>query len=203
MNQNYILVVDDDVWMQRILSKTLESFGFKTLLASNGFEGIALAVEYIPKMIILDILMPELNGHQTLKILKYIKRTKTIPVMMLSAISDTENLGLAVKAGVAGFISKPFTRATIFDKLVGVFGKENLEMLSKGKYIDLDSTSKDKNSFPEVEYKTFILTDTEKGKPDDKPAKKESSKEPLLQEFKEDEKRSIESIKKMLLKSKK
>ena len=164
MNQNYILVVDDDVWMQRILSKTLESFGFKTLLASNGFEGIALAVEYTPKMIILDILMPELNGHQTLKILKYIKRTKTIPTMMLSAISDTENLGLAVKAGVAGFISKPFTRATIFDKLVSVFGKENLELLSRGKDVDLDYISPEKHSSSDVEYKTFILTDTDKSK---------------------------------------
>ena len=64
-----VLIIDDDIWMQRILSKTLSSYGFKkTYLASNGFEGVAKAVEFRPHLIILDILMPELTGHLTLKI---------------------------------------------------------------------------------------------------------------------------------------
>jgi DNA-binding NtrC family response regulator len=120
------LIIDDDVWMQRILSKTLMSYGFtKTLLASNAFEGIALAVENIPTIIVLDILMPELSGHLALKIIKHINLTKNIPVVMVSALSDTENLGLAVKSGTAGFISKPFTRSTVFDKLISFLVKIN------------------------------------------------------------------------------
>lgn len=57
------LIIDDDIWMQRILSKTLQSYGFrKTLLASDGYEGVNLAIEHIPDVIILDILMPDLSG---------------------------------------------------------------------------------------------------------------------------------------------
>ncbi|MFA6571639.1 MAG: response regulator [Bacteroidota bacterium] len=131
MEKNCILIIDDDVWIQKMLSKILESFGFTVLPASNGYEGISLAVEHQPLCVILDILMPELNGHQTLKILKIIKSTQQIPVLMLSAMSDSENLGLAVKSGIAGFISKPFNRNSVFDKLMNLFGKEALEAIGK------------------------------------------------------------------------
>lgn len=131
------LIIDDDIWMQRILSKTLQSYGFrKTLLASDGYEGVNLAIEHIPDVIILDILMPDLSGHQTLKLLRTIKKTKHIPVLMVSALSDTENLGKAIKLGVNGFISKPFTRTTVFDKLVSIFGPDRMERISAGLPID-------------------------------------------------------------------
>lgn len=133
MREYSVLIIDDDIWMQRILSKTLKSYGFrKTLLASNGFEGIAQAVEYIPSLIILDLLMPELTGHTTLKILKHIKKTKEIPVLVISALSDVENVSKVIKIGTAGFISKPFTRTTVYDKLIDVFGRARLEMIAQG-----------------------------------------------------------------------
>jgi len=133
MAEYSVLIIDDDVWMQRILSKTLQSYGFKkTFLASNGFDGIAKSVEFRPNLIVLDILMPELSGHLTLKVIKSIKITKDIPVIMVSALSDVENLGRAVKSGTAGFISKPFTRATVYEKLLDLYGKEKLDLIQKG-----------------------------------------------------------------------
>ncbi len=126
-----IVIVDDDVWMQRILSKVLEGFGFRTYIATNGFDGVALALEHQPVVVFLDIMMPELSGHLTLKMLKRLKQTRNIPVVMISALSDTENLGLAVKTGAVGFISKPFTRATIFDKLKHILGSEYLNEITQ------------------------------------------------------------------------
>jgi CheY-like chemotaxis protein len=201
-----VLIIDDDVWMQRILSKTLQSYGFKkTYLASNGFDGIALAVDKQPTLIILDILMPELTGHMTLKILKKVKLTKDIPVLMVSALSDVENLGMAVKSGTAGFISKPFTRATIYEKLVNVWGVEKLDKISKGEAIDtsyeyydeeaLDMKPPEETTEPETE-------ETPETESDEKP-EKSSQQEQILKRYQDDEKRSIESIKKLLLKSKK
>lgn len=128
----YALVVDDDIWMQRILSKTLENFGFRALTASNGFDGVALAIEHQPEVIFLDIIMPELSGHLTLKMLKRIASTKSIPVIMATAHSDTENLGMSVKSGANGFISKPFTRITILEKLRSIIGTERLNQLIEG-----------------------------------------------------------------------
>jgi CheY-like chemotaxis protein len=141
MAEYSVLIIDDDLWMQRILSKTLQSYGFKkTYLASNGFDGIGKAVEFSPNLIILDILMPELSGHLTLRVLKSITLSKDIPVIMVSALSDVENLGRAVKSGTAGFISKPFTRGTVYEKLLDLYGKEKLDLIAKGEDIS-DSSS--------------------------------------------------------------
>ena len=69
------LIIDDDIWMQRIMLKNLKQYGFEEIhTVSNGFEGIALAVEHQPTLIVLDIIMKELDGLVTLKILKTIKR---------------------------------------------------------------------------------------------------------------------------------
>lgn len=203
------LIIDDDVWMQRILSKTLTGFGFKqTYLASNGFDGIALAVEHKPNLIILDIIMPDLTGHLALRILKTIKLTRDIPVVMVSALSDVENLGKAVKSGTAGFISKPFTRATVFDKLIDVFGKEKLEMISKGISIysteDFYTTQYDESLKNQTEEQKHSdnLSENIKEKPIEKAEEQKEQKDKLLKHYNDDEKRSIESIKKMLLKQK-
>ena len=208
MKDYSVLIIDDDVWMQRILSKTMEGFGFKrTLLASNGYDGIALAVEHIPNLIICDIIMPEFNGHFTLRVLKAINRTKNIPVLMVSALSDVENLGLSVKSGAAGYISKPFTRITVYDKLASVFGRDELEMITRGESIPyhldeekiMESANYDNNEKVE-EYIPAENSGNEK-KPPIKPVS--PSPESLNERYQEDEKKSIESIKKLLLKNRK
>lgn len=201
MTKNTVLIIDDDVWMQRILSKTLQSYGFNdTYLAANGFDGVALAVEHLPSLIIMDILMPELSGLLTLKILKHIKSTKNIPVIMVSALSDSENLGLAVKYGTTGFISKPFTRATVFEKLVAIFGKEKLDSISKGEDTILEIPA-DTSVAEEIQFQTF--NDNQDTDPSILVAKPRVPADQLLQHYQEDDKKDIESIKKLLLKSKK
>lgn len=195
------LVIDDDIWMQRILSKTLQSYGFnKVYLASNGYEGINLAIEHLPEIIILDILMPDLSGHQTLKLLKSIKRTKTIPVLVVSALSDTENLGRAVKLGVNGFITKPFTRTTIFEKLVGIFGIDRMEKIAAGLPIE-SLTSKDEElEIPTLGSEFQDKADEEETRESIPTAQAEKAAESYRQS---DERTSIDAIKKLLLKTKK
>ncbi len=210
MQEYSVLIIDDDIWMQRILSKTLQNYGFvKTYLASNGFDGIALAVEHQPTLIVLDIMMPELTGLITLKILKHIKLTRDIPVIIVSALSDVESLGKAVKSGTAGFISKPFTRATVYDKLVDVFGKRKLDKIARGEPIDdmnmfdeqyQDLAEKDINEDTSDTYKESLTADIKEG---EATTQEPSENQGLLKTYKEDEKRSIEAIKKMLLKNRK
>jgi len=206
MAEYSVLIVDDDIWMQRILSKSLQSYGFKNVLfANNGFDGIALAVEHHPDLIILDILMPELSGIQTLRVLKTIKATKSIPVIVVSALSDTENLGLAVRNGSAGFISKPFTRATIYDRLIEVFGREKLMQIAKGE----DSIEEFENIDlikPMAEPDSQNLQESTPSQNPPSALSKDVSKfnrEELLEHYQSDDKKTLESIKKMLLKNKK
>lgn len=197
------LIVDDDPWMQRILSKTLQSFGFKDIyLASNGFEGIAIAVEEVPHIMILDILMPELTGLLTLKVLKHIKATKDIPSLMVSAYSDTGNLGKAVQIGSNGFISKPFTRSTVFDKLVQIFGKSNLDKIRKGEQIEFDASKKEDYEdsvellAKEAELMKALGSEKSSEEYDYDPKK-------IRESQKQDEDKDIDAIKKLLLKTKK
>jgi CheY-like chemotaxis protein len=208
MTEYSVLIVDDDIWMQRILAKTMESYGFKrTLLASNAFEGIALAVEFTPMLIIMDILMPEFTGIMALKLLKQIKKTKDIPIIMVSAVSDAENLSLSFKYGIAGFVSKPFTRSTIYEKLVNIFGKERLDRINRGEDVDMDI-----DYIPEEQFDIFVhdeavletpISDKISDLPEDKHSSATIQPEQLLQHYQEDEKRSIDAIKKILLKSRK
>ncbi len=204
MREFTVLVIDDDIWIQRIFAKTLESYGFNNvILASDGFEGIALAVEHKPLLIILDILMPELSGHLCLKILKSIKSTKKIPVLMVSALSDAENLGLAVKTGSAGFISKPFTRATVYDKLASVFNRETIDKMMKGEDVDFHNSYYEE-SFNEEDYSNLSQQSTKRINATSDTIKRklqEAPRDPTLKTYKEDEKKSIESIKKLLLKT--
>ncbi len=202
------LIVDDDIWMQRILSKSLQSYGFKkTLLASNGFEAVALAVEHLPNLIILDIMMPDLSGLQTLKVLKAIKITRQIPILMVSALSDAENLGLAVRNGSAGFISKPFTRATIYDKLVEVFGREKLLQIARGE--ELMETFDTSVKLTEAERNASTIWNQppeENSVPSAAPPAQPETKivqDEILKTYQTEEKKTLDSIKKMLLKSKK
>lgn len=195
------LVIDDDIWMQRILSKTLQSYGFtKIYLASNGYEGINLAIEHLPEIIILDILMPDLSGHQTLKLLKSIKKTKNIPVVIISALSDTENLGRAVKLGVSGFITKPFTRTTIFEKLVGIFGIDRMEKIAAGLPIESLTPKDEELEIPTLKSELQEKTAEEETREPIPTAQAEKAAESYRQS---DEKTTIDTIKKLLLKTKK
>ena len=203
MAEYKVLIIDDDPWMQRILSKTLQNFGFKDIyLASDGFEGIAIAVEDIPHLIILDIMMPELSGHLTLKVLKHIRSTQNIPVLMISALSDTENLGLSVKSGSAGFISKPFTRSTIYEKLVNIYGKYNLDKIARGEEIDIDFSKSDLISDNnDIFAKEKDIMSALSSKESDLNLVDEDTSEFIKR--KEEEKKDLNVIKKLLYKTKK
>ena len=115
-----VLVVDDNVWMQRVLAKTLLSFSITPHLASNAYDAIGLAVNDRPQAIILDVVMPEIDGLQTLRILKSMNVTRKIPVLVITAASDADSMGVALRLGADGFIRKPFTRASIQEKLQSV-----------------------------------------------------------------------------------
>ena len=127
-----ILIADDNTWMQRILAKILIAYGCKPLFASNAYETVALTIELRPRAVILDIVMPDVNGLQTLRLLKTISITRSIPVLMITAATDPDNIGQALRLGADGLIRKPFTRASIHERLT--------EVLGPGVLRDLDSS---------------------------------------------------------------
>ncbi len=191
-----ILIIDDDAWMQRILAKIVNSYGFTPYFASNGFDGVAMALEYLPIIILLDVLMPELSGHQTLRLLKRIRTTKDIPVVMVTSVSDVENISMAIKTGASGFVGKPFTRATIFDKIRDILGKDIIAQAAlrteAGSPADQEDTSPEKNA-------QNLTSDMAAGQ---KQMAGVVAPQVIPKHYKDDDRKNIEAVKELLLKRK-
>jgi len=103
-----ILVVDDDQNIRRLLSFNLTSANHEVVMATNGKEGIEKAIKEQPELILLDIMMPVMNGYEACKILKATEETKNIPIFMLSAKSQMMDLDDAFDSGADDYITKPF-----------------------------------------------------------------------------------------------
>jgi two-component system alkaline phosphatase synthesis response regulator PhoP len=103
-----LLVVDDDQNIRRLLSFNLTASNHEVIVAPDGKQGIQLAKKEKPDLILLDIMMPVMNGYETCKILKKTEETKDIPIFMLSAKSQMIDLDDAFNAGADDYITKPF-----------------------------------------------------------------------------------------------
>ncbi len=112
-----VLIIDDDQWIHRILTHYLKEFGLNVSSSFNAFDGIAKAVQSPPILILLDIIMPEVKGDVLLKMLKKIKVTSNVPVIIMSGNLNKLILGDTYKNGAAGFISKPFSKDLVFEKI--------------------------------------------------------------------------------------
>jgi len=103
-----ILVVDDDQNIRRLLNFNLSAAGHQVIVATNGKEGVEKAIKEKPDLILLDIMMPVMNGYEACKTLKEQDTTKDIPVFMLSAKSQMMDLDDAFNVGADDYITKPF-----------------------------------------------------------------------------------------------
>jgi CheY-like chemotaxis protein len=100
-----ILVVDDNLQLQIAFKKVLTSSGYRVELASNGEEGLRLAHETRPDVIVLDMLMPKLGGVEVLRTLKKDRKTKTIPVIALSGLPISNEAKLR-RDGAVSYLQK-------------------------------------------------------------------------------------------------
>ena len=103
-----ILVIEDEERIRTVLKYNLELDGFEVYLAEDGQAGLELASEKRPDLILLDWMMPGLDGLQVLSELKNDERTKGIPVFMLTAKSMMAEVGRALYEGADDYITKPF-----------------------------------------------------------------------------------------------
>ena len=104
-----ILIADDEPYMLRILQLSLEKGGHQLILARNGREAVDLACRERPHAIVMDILMPELDGLQALRELRRSPETASIPVVMLTARGQVLTRSDAEASGASLFLTKPFS----------------------------------------------------------------------------------------------
>lgn len=103
-----ILVVEDDLVIGRMLQATLEAEGYTAVVAHTGEEGIVYALREVPQLIILDLMLPGINGFQVVQQLRANAKTAHIPVVILSARHDTADKVRAFESRVDDYLTKPF-----------------------------------------------------------------------------------------------
>ena len=105
-NNKKVLIVDDDAFLSGIYATKLELEGFSVVNARDGEEGFKLAVAEKPDLILLDVLMPKLDGFETLKRLKDEATTKEIPVIMLTNLGQKEDIEKGLEDGAVDYLIK-------------------------------------------------------------------------------------------------
>lgn len=104
-----VLVVDDEPHIVRLVSFTLKKHGYEVVEAVDGFAAIDLAEKEQPDLILMDVMMPVMNGYDTCRRLRENERTCEIPVVMLSAKSQKAEVEAGMASGALDYITKPFT----------------------------------------------------------------------------------------------
>jgi len=103
-----ILIIEDDPYVRKFYERLFKFDEHEVIFAENGPIGIKLAQDGQPSLILLDIVMPEMNGMEVLDALKAHDVTKSIPVVMLTNIDDTATIQEAQRKGVVGFMVKAY-----------------------------------------------------------------------------------------------
>jgi len=112
-----ILVVDDNNINVKLLGRTLTNNNFNVISAWSGKEAIEVSNEEKPDLILLDVLMPEMDGYETCKILKESDETKHIPIIFLSAKNETVDKAKGLALGAADYLTKPFDPVEIVARI--------------------------------------------------------------------------------------
>ena len=115
-SEKKILIVDDDPITLKMLEKILLSAGYWVIKATNGKEALNIVDDYLPNIIILDIVMPVMDGTETMEFLKKNPRTKDIPVIFLSSlITKQDEMGKYAKS--KSYLAKPIVRENLLKEI--------------------------------------------------------------------------------------
>jgi two-component system alkaline phosphatase synthesis response regulator PhoP len=117
MKKGKVLVVDDEVNITQILEFSIGAEGFEVITAQNGEEAIEKARREQPDLIILDIMMPKIDGYEACRILKANPLTKNIPVVLLTAKGRDIDKRLGMEVGATDYIVKPFSPNRLIERI--------------------------------------------------------------------------------------
>ncbi len=112
-----ILVVDDEEDLVVIISKALRYKGYEVITANDGQEGLEKAKTQKPDLIVLDLMLPKMNGYKVCGLLKKDTKYAKIPVILLTAKADAENIELGEKIGADAYMTKPYEQDALLSKI--------------------------------------------------------------------------------------
>lgn len=117
MNKARLLIVDDEVDLLDMLRVVLTSNGFEVVTADSGMKALMLADDASPDAILLDVMMGEMDGWEVLKLLKLDEKTRDVPVIILSARTETHDKIRGLQEGASDYITKPFSVKELIERV--------------------------------------------------------------------------------------
>jgi len=119
-----ILLVEDDAFISSIYQTKLEQEGFEVLMAENGVEALEVLGKVIPDLMLLDIIMPYMDGMEVLKNVKMEERWKKIPIILLTNLSEKEKIEEALEIGANDYLLKShFTPSEVIERVNSLLKK--------------------------------------------------------------------------------
>jgi two-component system KDP operon response regulator KdpE len=119
-----ILIVDDEARMRRFMQMNLDLEGYRVIEASNGLEAIDRVREDLPDLVLLDVMMPEIDGFEALRI---IRETSTVPVIMLTVRDDESDKVKGLELGADDYVTKPFSPRELSSRIKAVLRRIEMD----------------------------------------------------------------------------
>jgi two-component system alkaline phosphatase synthesis response regulator PhoP len=129
MAKGRILVVDDEIYIVHILDFSLGMEGYEVITALDGEQALEKARSEKPDLIVLDIMMPKLDGYETCKLLKAEEGTKNIPVILLSAKGRNVDQKIGFEVGADDYITKPFSPRKLVERINAILGQNTSQRM--------------------------------------------------------------------------
>ncbi|MBF0511286.1 MAG: response regulator [Candidatus Omnitrophica bacterium] len=117
MKKKRILIVDDEKELRQFLGLRLESEGFEVLMATDGMEGYEKARQEMPDLMVLDLMLPKLDGYKVCRMLKFDEKYKAIPIILVTARSQESDQLLGMQVGANAYITKPYDAKELMEKI--------------------------------------------------------------------------------------
>jgi adenylate cyclase len=136
--QANILVVDDNKYNSRLLESLLTGQGHQVVIANSGKQALKSATEMPPDLILLDVVMPDMDGFATARALRTLRVTETVPIIMVTALNDTKEKVKGFEAGADDFLSKPFNGVELLARVHSLLRIKRLhdELVEKNKLLE-------------------------------------------------------------------
>ena len=120
LSQRKILLVDDEPQYLSTIQRRLEDSDFMVITAANGEEGFEQVAREKPDLIVLDVNMPIMNGHEMLRRLRADPNLKDVPVIMCTGCSEMQDIAAAASYNIADYVTKPFNCSELAEKIMNV-----------------------------------------------------------------------------------
>ena len=118
-----VLVVDDDPVIQKLLQVNFEMEGYSVITASDGVEGLETARRELPDAIVLDVMMPKMDGLEVARTLKADESTRSIPILLLSAKAQQADVQAGRATGAEDYLTKPFDPLDLLQRVGGLISR--------------------------------------------------------------------------------